>query len=234
MEVLRSVTGEASGMMKDSDWDDLENRELLTIYSESHCRLEPSYLVTGEVDLRVGDWLGLPPRFDLRPVAGIRWQRFVCIAHDGLQVYPASGGALAPLDLSGHTLRFEQVYWHHFLGLKASWDMGRLWVIPRLVWRIQGDWALVEGVNEDWHMLRLGRRITQERTRGDAWHALAGVKMGLTRNLHVCVEADYLRILTTGSHRLFNPLFDLDYSFEYGVKVWSEQMGLTMSLEWTV
>jgi len=51
--------------------------------------------------------------------------------------------------------------------------------------------------------------------------------------IHVCVEADYLRILTTGSHRLSNPLFDLDYSFEYGVKVWSEQMGLTMSLEWT-
>jgi len=52
--------------------------------------------------------------------------------------------------------------------------------------------------------------------------------------IHVCVEADYLRILTTGSHRLYNPLFNLDYSFEYGVKVWSEQMGLTVSLEWTL
>jgi len=232
IEVLRSVTGEASGYQKDSDWEDDADRHSLTTYSESNCRLEPSYVVTGDIDLKIGYWLGLPSPFDLRPVAGIRWQRFVMITHDGTQWYPASGGAQPAEELAGDSLRFEQIYWHYYLGLRTAWDMGHRGFLPPIVLFLQGDWAMVEGINEDWHILRAGRRITRERTRGDAWHVLAGMKIGLTKNIHAKIEADYLRLQTTGSHNMTNPLFNTDYSFEYGVKVWSEQMGVTMSMEW--
>lgn len=232
VEVLRNVSGEASGYMKDSDWGDEDNRHSLTIYSESNCRLEPSFLATGEVALKIGDWLGLPSALDLRPVAGIRWQRFVMVAHDGTQWHPEGGGSPPAEELAGDSLRFEQVYWHYFLGARTSWDMGRRGFLPPVVLYLQGDWAMVEGINEDWHILHPGRRITRERTRGDAWHILGGMKIGLAKNLQAKIETDYLRLKTDGSHHLTNPLLNIDYSFEYGVKVWSEQMGVTLSVEW--
>jgi len=37
---------------------------------------------------------------------------------------------------------------------------------------------------------------------------------------------------TTGSHRLVNNTYDIDFSFDNGVKVWSERMSITMNLEY--
>lgn len=76
LEALRNISGEANGQFKDSDWDDDAAPDVQTIYSKSDCRIEPGYTVRGDVDLKISDWVGLPSGFDLRPVLGLRWQRF--------------------------------------------------------------------------------------------------------------------------------------------------------------
>lgn len=232
IEVMRSISGESDGSFKDSDWDDDAKPGVLTVYSESQCRMEPSYMVRGDVDLKVADWLGMPVWLDLRPVAGLRWQRFNLVAHNGLQTYPAPGDTTPPYPLPGDAISFEQNYWHYFLGIRAAYDLEKHLKIPRSKLFGQLDWAYVDGDNGDHHLLREGNRWTYEKTRGDAWHASLGVKAGLTKSINAGLEAEYLLIRTTGTHRWVNDAFGWDESSDYGVKVWSEQMSLMMSLEY--
>lgn len=232
IEALRNITRETEGTFKDSDWEDDDHPTALSIYSESNCRLEPSYMVRGDVDLKIADWVGLPARFDLRPVAGFRWQRFTLVSHDGSQTSPLSGGTVPDIDLTGDGIRFEQTYRHYFLGIRSSYNLDGLLPVPRVKLLMQLDWAYVEGDNEDRHLLRPGNRLTFERTSGDAWHASLGLKCGLTENLSAGLEADYLRIRTTGTHRLSDDVANIDFTFAYGVKVWSDQISLLLSLEY--
>jgi hypothetical protein len=232
VEVLRNVSRESDGSFRDSDWDDEARPNVKTIYSESQCRMEPSYMVRGDVDLKVADWLGLPVWFDLRPVVGVRWQRFELVSHDGVQTYPAPGDNTPPTPLPGDGIRFEQTYWHYFLGIRTAYDLGRHIHASRLKFLSQLDWAYVDGDNRDHHLLREGNRMTYEKTSGHAWHASLGLKAGLTQNINAGVEAEYLLIRTRGSHRLVNDRFNIDMSFDHGVKVWSEQMSLMVSLEY--
>ncbi len=85
VEALTNLSQEIEGRMQDSDWDDDEDPHRKTIFSKSRCRMEPSYVLRADIDLRVSDWLGLPGWLDLRPVAGVRRQRFSLVTHDGTQ-----------------------------------------------------------------------------------------------------------------------------------------------------
>ena len=84
-EVLTNIASDLDGHMKDSDWTDDPQPDTKTIYGVTKCRLEQSYMVRTDIDLKVSDWLGLPEWFDLRPVAGFRYQQFNLMAHDGTQ-----------------------------------------------------------------------------------------------------------------------------------------------------
>ena len=233
LEAFRNVSSEAKDDMMDSDWDDDTQPDGLTIYSESSCRIEPSYIVRGDVDLKISDWIGLPKWFDLRPAAGVTWQRFSLVTHDGVQSYPAPGDTKPPEPLPGDGIRFEQTYWQFFVGVKAGFDLGKPFHLSGLKLQTQVDWAYVDAANEDYHLLRMGKRITNEKTAGDAWHALINLKIGLTQNLNANIGAEYLRIKTTGSHRLVHETFGMDLTFENGVKVWSRQISTTMGLEYS-
>jgi len=232
LEVLRNVSGEADGTFKDSDWDDNAKPNVKTIYSELNCRMEPSYAVRGDLDLKVSDWIGLPAWLDLRPVIGFRWQRFTLVAHDGTQSYPAPGDNRPSQSLPGDAIRFEQTYWQYFLGVRTAFEIGKHVNVSQLKLLMQLDWAYVEGSNEDHHLLKVNR-FTYDKTQGDAWHASIGLKTGLTANLNANLEADYLKIQTTGSHRMVNGVPATHTSWNYGVKVWSEQTSLMMSLEYS-
>ncbi len=231
LEVLRNVTIETGGAMKDSDWDDENNPNVLTIYSESGCRLEPSYNVRGDMDFNIADQIGLPDWMELRPLAGIRWQRFTLVTHDGLQTYPT--GSAEPIPLPGDGIHFEQTYWQYLVGMRSACDLGDFSILPQLKLLFQIDWAYVQGYNEDHHLLRAGNRITTETTRGDAWHSSVGLKWRIARNLDAGIEADYLNIQTTGSHRLTNDMFGLDMNVDNGVRAWSEQRSLSFTLEYS-
>ncbi len=233
LEAFRNISSNSTGVFMDSDWDDGASPQIKTIYSESSCRMEPSYIVHGAIDLKISDWLNLPAGIDLRPVVGLRWQRFSLVTHDGVQSYPAPGDTTPPLDLPGDGINFEQTYWHYFAGLRAGFALGKPFRLSRLSLNLQLDWAYVDASNEDYHLLRAGKRITCEKTSGDAWHASANLQIGLTQNLNANIGAEYVRIMTTGSHRLVNEPFGIDFSFTNGVKVWSEQTNVMMSLEYT-
>lgn len=228
LEAFGAIPMESDGLMKDSDWDDESNPELKTIYSTSQCSVEPSYMVRGDVDLKIGDWLDIPAWFDLRPVAGVRWQRFKLMVHDGVQTELGK-----PADpLPGNSIHFEQTYWQYFLGIRADYDMEKHIKAPRLKLHGQLDCAYVDGDNSDHHLLRAGKRMTYEKTRGSAVHASFGMKAGLTANINAGLDFEYLWIRSEGTHRLENDLYGIDFSFDNGVKVWSEQMNIMMSLEY--
>lgn len=228
-EVLAALPMESDLSFKDSDWDDAAQTNVRTIYSEAQCRVEPSYMARGDVDLKIADWVGLPVWFDLRPVAGFRWQRLEFEAHNAVQTLP-----LPPNHFSGNVIRFRQTYWQYFLGIRTAYDLGRHVRVPRLKLLGQLDWAYVDGENSDDHLLRGdgGNRMTYEKTRGDVWHASFGLKAGLTENVSAGLEFEYFRIRTEGTHQWVHDVYDINQTWENGVKVWSDQYSLMMNLEY--
>ncbi|HEX9024624.1 MAG TPA: omptin family outer membrane protease, partial [Geobacteraceae bacterium] len=184
VEAFRNISGEADGRMRDSDWDDDTNPILRTIYSESQCRMEPSYMVRADADVEVADLLGAPRWFSLRPVVGFRWQDFNLVTHDGVQ-YCLPGPSVLPLPCDG--LRFSQTYWQYFIGLRSCIDAGELVHITGLNLLLQADWAYVEANNKDHHLLRTGSRFTYEDTYGQAWHASIQLEKSLYKALYLNV-----------------------------------------------
>lgn len=230
-EMLAAIPMDSDLSFKDSDWTDSANTNVKTIYSEAQCRVEPSYMVRGDVDLKIADWVGLPVWFDLRPMVGARWQRLELEVHNAVQIM-----AFPPYYYyaPGNVIRFRQTYWQYFIGIKTAYDLGKHIRVPGLKLLGQFDWAYVDGDNSDDHLLRGngGNRMTYEKTRGDAWHASLGFKAGLTENINAGVEFEYLRIRTEGSHQWVHDVRGINESWDNGVKVWSDQMSLMMSLEY--
>jgi len=182
-----------------------------------------------DVDMKVSDLIGLSRRWDLRPVIGFRWQDLNFTVHDGVQSYPAAGGAIPPDPYQGNAIDFNQKYRQYFLGVKMAYDISSYVSIPQTSLVGQIDWAYVEGKNADHHLLR-GDRWTYEDTNGNAWHGMVGLKFGLAKNVDAGITYEYLRIKTTGTHRWVDPAYDLDLTSSNGVKVWSKQTSLMMNI----
>lgn len=228
LEALTNVSQNAHGNMEDSDWDDDARPNVKTIYSQSQMRVGPSYMVRADADLEVADWLGLPKWLSIRPLAGMRWQKFNLMAHDGIQ-YNYQDEAI-PSVMYGDSIRFKQTYWQYFVGIRANMDLTKLTGVPSLRLLAQFDWAYVEGQNEDNHLLRAGQRFTCEDTYGHAWHGSIGLEKDLWKNFTIGLDVDYLAISTTGNHRMLNRPMGIDMSFSNGVKVWSDQTSLSLTL----
>lgn len=227
-EFLTSLTGQESGRFKDSDWDDDDAPDRLSIYGETDCRMQPSYQVTADVDVEVADAAGLPAAAELRPVLGFRWQRFSFIAHDGYQYeYDGSGNVQQTTPLPGDVLSFRQDWFQPFLGVRLGYAWEEVPLLHRLKLTSQFDWGYAVGRNRDLHLLR-GSRRTEESTEGDARHVALGVVLGLTENVELGVEAEYLRIETTGTHTLYDN--GSSHRWHNGVRAWSEQTSYTVDL----
>jgi outer membrane protease len=228
--LLTNLTQNTDGFMQDWDWENEDAPSQATTYSASRCRVEPSFQARFDFDLKVSDWLGLPVGIDIRPVVGFQWQRFNFMAHDGNQwsYFPPE----PPMELVGNSIHFRQDYQLYFLGVKASY-----------AWKNAADalpatlflfcwWAYAKADNEDHHMLHPGFRLTLEKSTGSAWFFSGGTRAHLSRNVSAVLEASYLTIRTTGTHRLVNEPFTTDFRFDHGVKVWSEQATLAVRLEY--
>lgn len=224
---LTNISGEADGKMKDTDW---EEPNVVTVYSESECRLNRSWMVTADADLDVSPWLGLPAGLQLRPVIGARFQEFRFTTHDGAQWAYMQDETVNTQPLPGDGINFRQRFWHYFLGLRAVLAAERPGPLHRLGLTVQADYAYVDGFNRDHHLLRSGYRLTEETTRGHAWHGSLGLEAWLTENWSLGVEAEYTYVRTTGSHRLLNEPLGIDYTFDTGVLVWSEQLAASLTL----
>ena len=231
-EFLRNISSSSTDVFKDSDWTG-ENTppSVKDVYSEASMRIEPSYMARLDVDMRVRDWIGFAEGLDIRPLIGVRWQDLNFVAHDGVQSYPAQPG-LGVDPYPGDAIRFNQTYWQYFLGARMAYDLGRQVDLPGLKLTSQLDWAYVTGDNTDHHLLRAGRRMTYEDTRGSAWHAIVGLTTPLAKDVNLGLSFEYLRIESTGTHRWTDSLANGDLSWDHGVKVWSEQKSVNLNLQY--
>ncbi len=227
------------GLMRDSDWDDNDHSKVRTIYSESATKLKNSFNLDGKLSMSLRQELETPAWLDLRPLVGVRWQRFVLVTHDGMQQNLQGSDPATGLDewsytaLPGEGIWFRQEYLHAYVGLQVSTDLGRLGLgRPGHGWRVslQGDIAHVWGENRDRHLLRAGDRVTTERTEGYAWHAGLDLRAPVFSWGALILSADYMFINTKGDHTLTQDGQDL-LTFDYGVRAWSQQAGLSLSLE---
>lgn len=230
LEGLTNITQNAHGRFEDSDWDSDELPDEKTIYSQSDMRVAPSYMVKFDTDIDISDWMRLPKWLSIKPVAGFRWQKFNLVSHDGVQWDLTCN--TPGFDLPGEGIRFKQEYWQYFIGLRAGLDLSYAAGIKSLILLMQADWAYVEGKNEDHHLLRAGQRFTYENTYGQALHASIGLKKDIGKNFRIGLDADYLTINTTGKHRMVNEALKMDMDFSNGVKVWSDQASVCLTLEY--
>ncbi|MFZ5586762.1 MAG: omptin family outer membrane protease [Thermodesulfobacteriota bacterium] len=241
LELLAALPGQDDlGAMRDSDWENAENPQVKTVYSESKTRLRDSLNLDAKAAVSLREALPLPAWLDLRPLVGLRWQRFNFVTHDGwqrqLESDPAApaGESWSYMPLPGDGISFRQEYLHAYAGLLLTADLARLGLgRPGQGWRasLQGDLAQVWGQNRDHHLLRPGLRVTQERTQGYAWHTAMSLRAPLWSWGSLSLTGDYLFIRTTGDHNLSSTEPEIDLTFDYGVKVWSQQMGLSLALE---
>ena len=216
-----NISRDSALKMQDSDWDDEDNPSQKTIFSESQCRLNRGIIL----DLATA--LGNPvPRFlNLRPLIGFRYQYFFFTTHDGNQTTLDGFSA----DLPGDGIEFKQFYYHIYFGgsfhrfLNLGIPRGIL-SRPRL--DLQFDYALVRGANQDLHLLRAGKRVTEQITNGHCWHLFAGLSFVSSSRFNTRIEVDLKRVLTHGGHLLTNSLFDLTFSFD-GSRVWSDQLSVS-------
>ena len=65
---------------------------------------------------------------------------------------------------------------------------------------------------------------------GTPRHVSAGVRAGLCRRFSFTVEADFLNIDTSGTHRLQYADSLIDLQWTNGVRVWSSQNSVQMTL----
>ncbi len=213
-----NLSRESPLKMQDSDWDD-ENRPFQkTIFSESNCRLNRGIMI----DLNVALLNPLSPRSDLKPIVGYRYQHFFFTTHDGQQV----DGSGAQMELKGDGIDFKQTFFHAYVGAVLDTDL-RLGAVSRALGRlrliVQADYAVIDAINEDLHLLRQGERITTENTFGHCWHVGLTGGFLLSESIRINIEGDFKRTITHGNHELSNRMFDIFLSFD-GSRVWSDQL----------
>jgi len=229
VEFLSSVTDQETGGFHDSDWEDDSDPGRLSIFGATKCTLTPSYQFTTDIDVEVADALALPSGFSVRPLLGYRWQHFTFITHDGYQYeYNSSGAITRVYPLNGDTISFRQDWWQPFLGLRLGYEWKEVPLLHRLKLTSQFDWGYVKGKNRDLHLMR-GNRETIEKTTGDARHVSLGLIFGLTENLDLGLEGEYLRIETRGDHYYYDSTFS-SLEWDHGVRVWSEQTSYSLNL----
>jgi hypothetical protein len=112
--------------------------------------------------------------------------------------------------------------------LRTKFDIGKL----PIDLRFQGDWGAAWGYNVDHHISGYEadgvHRYTMERTSGGAMHLAIIAEAQLRRHLSVGLQADYLEIRTTGTHRfLMSGTKTANETWNNGVSAVSDQKSLT-------
>lgn len=231
---LRVATN-TDGRMKDSDWENPANTDMLTTYSEGACNLDEGHHFRGDVDVNISDWLGLPKGFEVRPLCAFQFQRLILVDHDAVQWGVGNydtetddmglDGAISAMALPGNTIRFRQDWYLYQIGLRGTYthDLNK-----HLAVKVRGeaDWGPAVGFNEDQHLVRPGIMVGYIKSSGNSLYFSTALEMVIIKTITLGIGMDYSFIRTTGETRHYNGPTGENSKWPDGVKAWSDQTGL--------
>jgi hypothetical protein len=201
--------------MQDSDWEDgIFSPDQKTAFSESSNRMPQSYLLDINADWEVSS----SAVASLRPVAGVRYQKFHFIAGDGFQ-WSLPGSSFPTEPLNGDVYDDSFTFLQFYLGAKSG-----LWLGP-LVVTLQADYGWLKADQEDRHLLRGLFRIA-DNGRGYCWHLAAAVSHPVSNSISLRLEGDFKRLVTTVCPHSWWDTGVPEESWG-GAKIWSDQQSLT-------
>jgi hypothetical protein len=180
-------------------------------------------------------FLGMP--IELWPLVGFRWQRFDMMAYDGLQVInnnppPPAVGYRWTEDMGSFNQQYYMVYLGGQLRKTLQRECG-----PPITLAFQADYGATGGYNIDHHISGYEpntHRYTMETTGGDVLHLAVSADVPFNCHVGIGVQADYLTIHTTGTHRWLqtSATQNTDQSWDNGVVVQSDQMSVSAYLRY--
>lgn len=232
-----SVARNTDGRMKDSDWMNEDDTDMLTNYSESACRAEANYQFRGDVDVNIADWLRLPSSIEIRPLFAFQFQRLNLMAHDGVQYdigkympdeeLVTMDGAMDTYEMKGDSIHLRQDYYMYLIGLRGVYNGIKIGKYITIRARGEADWGPALAYYEDHHLQRGGDLFAYFRGYGSAVYFLTGLDMIIAKTVTLGVSMDYLGIRTRGVTVHTNIPRKEDFYWSNGVKTWSDQTSLT-------
>jgi hypothetical protein len=249
-EWLTPMVQHIDGGIYDYDWNcatglPRNNPTRLDSLSHSATRWNDGQQINIEGAYKYSDCLLNMP-IQVWPLAGFRWQRFDMTAYGMNQIANSPNGWPGPLGPyaanQGDILTFDQQYYTGYLGFQLRRCIERECRQP-INLMFQFDWGATGGYNVDRHLdyyVQSGGaidRYTMDSTRGDTIHLALSADIPLNCRWNLGLRADYMRIRTTGTHRMLvldgggAPLLDVDWT--NGVLVKSEQTDFTAYLQYT-
>lgn len=220
------------GELADYDWDPPNPDGSFTDLGYCKQRWTEGQMLDLGFKLRLSDSLFEMP-IEFWPLGGFRWQRFGIMCYDCRQVKDYNAWVAEPEVYEGDVIAFNQQYYIGYFGGQLRWQFETQW-LSHIDLRLQGDWGITGGYNEDHHLLREGDRWTMETTYGDSWHVAFTAEARLSKRWSLGFQADYLKIDTRGNHRWVNIPEGVDCTWSDGVKVSSEQTWLTVFLRLSI
>ncbi len=218
LDLWTNINKNSRAPMQDSDWDQANQPDQKSVFSESKCKLKRSWL--GDLKFLIKPQVSFFRT--LRPIFGVRYQTFSFVTHDGNQISLDGYN----MDLPGEGIEFDQSFYQYYVGGQINTTLktaGLARYVSGLGIGLVLDYALVSAKNQDLHLLREGERITTEITKGHCWHAEATASLPLRDNIRLQLDVDFKRIITNGDHQLTNSFLDVDFGFN-GSRVWSDQL----------
>jgi outer membrane protease len=229
LEWLIPMVQHIDGGIKDYDWNihsPYNDPTRLDSLSHSATRWNDGQKIELEADYKYSEcFLGMP--IEVWPLAGFRFQRFDMTAYGGEQIIPPTG----PFNFQGDALTLNQQYYIGYIGFQLRRTIERE-CRPPVNLAFQFDWGGTAGYMVDHHLIRETDMYTMESTGGDTLHLGLSGDIPLNCHLKLGLQADYLRIRTTGTIRQQEDGVTT-YTGNHGVLVKSEQTDITAYLQYT-
>jgi hypothetical protein len=218
---------------QDSDWEDPNHPNQKTTFSQGKAKPRG-----WTFDLSTT--IPVPAVSNVKGIVGYRKQQFKFTYTDVLQSSIWDGAGYIPVVrgfFPGAGIEFSQYFTHWYVGGVTEWtfDPSQYFyscsspLFPCLVLRLQADVGYATATNHDQHLLRTVAGVPQDRhsyedSRGSSWHVngLVGIYAGCEKNIRLDIEADFIRIKTTGSHQLTQSPAVINLTWS-GADVWSDQ-----------
>jgi hypothetical protein len=220
VEWLTPISEHINGNFEDSDWEPLNPDGSVSDFGRSREHWTDGQTVDLDLECKLSDrFCGMP--VEVWPIGGFRFQRFGLTAYDLVQ--EKSNNQPDGRFFAGDVLTFKQQYYMCYLGGQLRKTIG-LANNKELRLTFQGDWGATWGFNIDHHLRTDPVFEAYQSTQGGSWHLGLTAEAPMNRRLSLGVQADFLKISTTGKTWETNRSPEV---WNNGVRSDSEQTSIT-------